>query len=145
MQLHLSARRSDLSPGVREERAFRGEAPGAGPRQHGHAHGGRLQVSLIQQPSSSGFRFARDERLAFVACAQCVPRLVSCLAKGPLDLLRARMTFVSSSLWLVFRFYDFWERFESWRDFSLKAAEHNLDEAESREEKRWMMKENEKR
>lgn len=55
------------------------------------------------------------------------------------------MTFVSSSLWHVFRFYDFWERFESWRDFSLKAAEHNLDEAESREEKRWMMKENEKR
>jgi hypothetical protein len=45
----------------------------------------------------------------------------------------------------VRRFYDYWDRFESWRDFSLKAAEYNLEEAESREEKRWMTKENEKR
>lgn len=43
------------------------------------------------------------------------------------------------------RFYDYWERFDSWRDFTLKAAEHNLEEADSREEKRWMMKENDKR
>ena len=43
------------------------------------------------------------------------------------------------------RFYDYWTRFESWRDFSLKAAEHNLEEAGSREEKRWMQKENDKR
>lgn len=44
-----------------------------------------------------------------------------------------------------FRFYDYWSRFESWRDFALKASEYNLEEADSREEKRWMAKENEKR
>ncbi len=47
----------------------------------------------------------------------------------------------------VYRFYEYWGRFESWRDFSLKAAEENecnLEEAASREEKRWMQKENDK-
>ena len=47
----------------------------------------------------------------------------------------------------VYRFYEYWGRFESWRDFSLKAAEENdfhLEEAGSREEKRWMQKENDK-
>ncbi|GAB5035564.1 dnaj homolog subfamily c member 2 isoform x1 [Nannochloropsis oceanica] len=47
----------------------------------------------------------------------------------------------------VYRFYDYWGRFESWRDFSLKAAEENdfhSEEAGSREEKRWMQKENDK-
>lgn len=42
-------------------------------------------------------------------------------------------------------FYEYWSRFESWRDFSLKAAEHDLETAGSREEKRWMQKENDKR
>ncbi|EWM25696.1 subfamily c member 2 protein [Nannochloropsis gaditana] len=47
----------------------------------------------------------------------------------------------------VYRFYDYWGRFESWRDFSLKAAEENdfhVEAAGSREEKRWMQKENDK-
>jgi curved DNA-binding protein CbpA len=44
-------------------------------------------------------------------------------------------------------FYEFWRNFESWRD-PLAIAEqeevdlHNLEEAESREEKRWMEREN---
>lgn len=42
-------------------------------------------------------------------------------------------------------FYEYWSRFESWRDFALKAAEHDVEEAGSREEKRWMQKENDKR
>ncbi len=46
---------------------------------------------------------------------------------------------------LFVSFYDYWGRFESWRDFSLKAAEFDLEEAGSREEKRWMQKENDKR
>lgn len=40
-------------------------------------------------------------------------------------------------------FYSWWVRFESWRDFTLAASKkckHNLDGAEGREEKRWMMK-----
>ena len=40
--------------------------------------------------------------------------------------------------------YNYWIRFESWRDFSLQAEVHDLDQASCREEKRWMMKENEK-
>ena len=44
----------------------------------------------------------------------------------------------------VYKFYEYWVKFESWRDFTGKGAEHNPDSADSREEKRWMMKENEK-
>lgn len=44
----------------------------------------------------------------------------------------------------VYKFYDYWVKFESWRDFTGVGAEHNPDEASSREEKRWMQKENEK-
>lgn len=41
----------------------------------------------------------------------------------------------------VLEFYDFWFKFESWRDFS-GFDEHNLEEAEDRYERRWMEKEN---
>lgn len=44
----------------------------------------------------------------------------------------------------VLRFYEYWVHFESWRDFSGKDSEYNPEEATSREEKRWMQKENEK-
>lgn len=37
--------------------------------------------------------------------------------------------------------YDFWYGFNSWRDFSYQ-DEYHLDKAESREEKRWMEKQN---
>lgn len=40
-------------------------------------------------------------------------------------------------------FYDFWWDFKSWRDFK-GDDEHDLEQAESREERRWMEKENEK-
>lgn len=38
-------------------------------------------------------------------------------------------------------FYSYWVRFDSWRDFT-NSGEHRPDEATSREEKRWMQKEN---
>ena len=41
----------------------------------------------------------------------------------------------------VHAFYDFWIHFDSWRDFTAKAAEeaeHDVDMADCREEKRWM-------
>ena len=43
----------------------------------------------------------------------------------------------------VYAFYAYWEKFDSWRDFSMaKEQEHDPDSADSREEKRWMIKEN---
>ena len=44
----------------------------------------------------------------------------------------------------VHAFYDFWVHFDSWRDFTLKASketEHDIDAADSRDEKRWMKQE----
>ena len=43
--------------------------------------------------------------------------------------------------WGVNAFYDFWFKFDSWREFS-SLDEHNANEAEDREEKRWMLKKN---
>jgi len=43
----------------------------------------------------------------------------------------------------VHKFYDFWFNFDSWRDFSMH-DEYNLDEAEFREERRWMDRQNQK-
>lgn len=43
----------------------------------------------------------------------------------------------------VDKFYDFWSTFKSWRDFS-SVDEHNVEEADSREEKRWMERENDR-
>eukprot|EP01094_Clydonella_sp_ATCC50884_P021451 TRINITY_DN4729_c0_g2_i1.p1 TRINITY_DN4729_c0_g2~~TRINITY_DN4729_c0_g2_i1.p1 ORF type:complete len:597 (+),score=268.38 TRINITY_DN4729_c0_g2_i1:204-1994(+) len=43
----------------------------------------------------------------------------------------------------VQQFYRFWRQFQTWRDFS-EDAEYDLEEAESREEKRWMQRQNKK-
>jgi len=50
---------------------------------------------------------------------------------------------MNTTLREVYKFYDFWENFESWRDFTV-FDEYNLDEAESRYEKRYMERENKK-
>jgi DnaJ family protein C protein 2 len=52
----------------------------------------------------------------------------------------------NSSIDEVHHFYDYWTHFTTWRDFSLKAAqeletEDQLEQAESRYEKRWYQKE----
>ncbi len=44
----------------------------------------------------------------------------------------------------VYKFYDYWVKFESWRDFTGVGADHKPDDAGSREEKRYYQKENEK-
>eukprot|EP00755_Sulcionema_specki_P018328 Sspe_Gene.66628::Locus_39355_Transcript_2_2_Confidence_0.667_Length_1837::g.66628::m.66628/K09522/DNAJC2; DnaJ homolog subfamily C member 2 len=41
-------------------------------------------------------------------------------------------------------FYTFWFSFKSWRDFAYEAAEHDLDEAEGRDERRWMERQNQR-
>lgn len=43
----------------------------------------------------------------------------------------------------VQKFYEFWFAFESWREFQ-HADEYILEEAENRNERRWMEKENKK-
>jgi DnaJ homolog subfamily C member 2 len=43
----------------------------------------------------------------------------------------------------VYRFYEYWINYESWRDFTGVNAEHKIDDAMSRDEKRYYMKENE--
>lgn len=43
----------------------------------------------------------------------------------------------------VQQFYKFWRHFQTWRDFSAD-SEYDLEDAESREEKRWMQRQNKK-
>ncbi|CAK9014620.1 DnaJ homolog subfamily C member 2 (Gliosarcoma-related antigen MIDA1) (Zuotin-related factor 1) [Durusdinium trenchii] len=43
----------------------------------------------------------------------------------------------------VHKFYDFWLSFDSWRDFSMH-DEYNLEDAEFREERRWMERQNQR-
>lgn len=50
---------------------------------------------------------------------------------------------MSTPLDKVKKFYSFWFRFETWRDYSVE-GEYNLDEASCRYEKRQMVKENKK-
>lgn len=45
----------------------------------------------------------------------------------------------------VLKFYDYWNKYSSWRDFTGVDAEYKPDDASSREEKRYMQKENEKK
>ncbi|CEL94188.1 unnamed protein product [Vitrella brassicaformis CCMP3155] len=49
----------------------------------------------------------------------------------------------STDMKLVRRFYDFWYEFDSWRDFSIH-DEFDLNDAEFREERRWMERQNAK-
>lgn len=49
----------------------------------------------------------------------------------------------STSIDVVNKFYDFWYSFKSWRDFSFD-LEYDTDQAECREEKRWMERQNSK-
>ncbi|CAH0515549.1 unnamed protein product [Peronospora belbahrii] len=41
----------------------------------------------------------------------------------------------------VYAFYDFWNKFDSWRDFT-HDSEHDVESAEHRDHKRWMAKKN---
>ena len=45
----------------------------------------------------------------------------------------------------VLKFYKFWQKFDSWRDFTHELPEgeaHDLNTAENRYERKWMIKEN---
>lgn len=71
---------------------------------------------------------------------------------GPVFLRNARWSVVQqvpvlgdddTPLHEVDKFYDFWNSFKSWREFP-DANEYDLEEAESREHKRWMERQNAK-
>lgn len=51
---------------------------------------------------------------------------------------------INTPMTQVRKFYDYWVRFESWRDFTGVDCEYKPDDAGSRDEKRWMQKENAK-
>ena len=50
----------------------------------------------------------------------------------------------SSPIQEVYAFYDWWTKFDSWRDFTGQDVEHKVDSATDREEKRWMMTQNDR-
>eukprot|EP01132_Coremiostelium_polycephalum_P000496 gene496-624_t len=51
---------------------------------------------------------------------------------------------LNTSFETVMKFYNFWWSFKSWRDFSFE-DDYDLEQAESRDEKRWMERQNEKK
>lgn len=50
----------------------------------------------------------------------------------------------TTSITRINEFYNYWVQFDSWRDFTSVNREHDPDQAQGREHKRWMQKENEK-
>jgi DnaJ family protein C protein 2 len=112
--------------------------------------------------SNESKRRAYDSQLPFDESIPTEERVDKALAKGPAKYFKlfdtvfkrnARFAVkkpvpeigdMETPMSDVYRFYDYWVRFESWRDFTGVGAEHKPDEASSREEKRFMQKENEK-
>jgi DnaJ family protein C protein 2 len=104
-------------------------------------------------------RRAYDSQLDFDESVPSEAEIAEAISKGPAaycDLFRpvfdrnARFAQLkpvpsfgdaNSTIDEVNAFYSYWVRFESWRDFT-NSGEHRPDEATSREEKRWMQKEN---
>jgi DnaJ family protein C protein 2 len=112
--------------------------------------------------SNEAKRRAYDSQLPFDESIPSEERVEKALAKGPAKFFKlfdtvfkrnARFAVrkpvpeigdADTPMQDVYKFYDYWVRFESWRDFTGVGAEHKPDEASSREEKRYMQKENEK-
>lgn len=107
-------------------------------------------------------RRAYDSQLPFDESIPNEEKVAKALAKGPLKFFKlfgpvfqrnARFGVkkpvpdlgdMDTPINEVYKFYEYWVNFESWRDFTGVGAEHKPDDASSREEKRWMMKENDR-
>ncbi len=107
-------------------------------------------------------RRAYDSQLPFDESIPTEERIHKALAKGPAKFIKlfapvfqrnARFAVkkpvpdlgdLDTPLQQVYRFYEYWVKFESWRDFDGVGAEHKPDDAGSREEKRYMQKENDR-
>jgi len=112
--------------------------------------------------SNESKRRAYDSQLPFDESIPSEERIQKAIAKGPAKVLKlfsavfqrnARFAVkkpvpelgdMDTPIDQVYKFYEYWVNFESWRDFTGVGAEHNPEDATSREEKRWMMKENER-
>lgn len=112
--------------------------------------------------SNEAKRRAYDSQLPFDESIPSEEKVLKALAKGPQRFFKlfgpvfqrnARFAVkkpvpdlgdLETPLADVQKFYAYWINFESWRDFTGVGAEHKPDEATSREEKRWMIKENER-
>lgn len=112
--------------------------------------------------SSEPKRRAYDSQLPFDESIPTEDRIQKGLAKGPQKFFRifapvfqrnARFAQqkpvpdlgdMDTPLPQVYKFYEYWVKFESWRDFTGVGAEYKPDDAGSREEKRYMQKENER-
>lgn len=80
-----------------------------------------------------------DPALYFETYGEAFNRYARWSEKKPVPSLGAD----EDDITLVDAFYEFWFEFKSWRDFSFD-DEHDPEEAEDREEKRWMQRENER-
>lgn len=107
-------------------------------------------------------RRAYDSQLPFDESIPSDERVQKALAKGPHKFFKvfgpvfqrnARFAVkkpvpdlgdMDTPIGQVYKFYEYWVKFESWRDFTGVGAEYKPDDAGSREEKRYMQKENEK-
>jgi DnaJ family protein C protein 2 len=107
-------------------------------------------------------RRAYDSQLPFDESIPTEERIQKQLAKGPAKFFKlyapvfqrnARFATkkpvpdlgdMDTPLPQVYKFYQYWVKFESWRDFDGVGAEHKPDDAGSREEKRYMQKENDR-
>lgn len=112
--------------------------------------------------SNESKRRAYDSQLPFDESIPTEEKVLKALEKGPQKFFKlfdpvfkrnARFAVkkpvpelgdIESPMQQVYKFYDYWIKFESWRDFTGIGAEYNPDSASSREEKRYMQKENEK-
>lgn len=82
---------------------------------------------------------ACDEGKFFETFAPAVERMARWSARSPVPRLGDENTPFNE----VEKFYRFWHQFKSWREFP-QDDEYDLEDAEGREHKRWMQKENEK-
>eukprot|EP01038_Epipyxis_sp_PR26KG_P015093 gene15093-20310_t len=112
--------------------------------------------------SNESKRRAYDSQLPFDESIPSEEKIQKALAKGPHKFFKlfnpvfqrnARFAVqkpvpdlgdMETPITQVYKFYEYWVKFESWRDFTGVGAEHKPDDAQSREEKRWMQKENDR-
>jgi DnaJ family protein C protein 2 len=80
-----------------------------------------------------------EESKFYETFAPAVERMARWSARKPVPMLGDENTPYNE----VEKFYRFWHQFKSWREFP-QDDEYDLEDAEGREHKRWMQKENEK-
>jgi DnaJ family protein C protein 2 len=96
--------------------------------------------SIPKEAYVKGKMEASGNKKFFIIFGKCFTRNARFAVKKPVPELGDMETPTVT----VNKFYNYWVNFESWRDFTGVGAEYKPDDAGSREEKRYMQKENEK-